>query len=54
VIKPEETLTEAIQKFIELPADTLQEKAFSARKAAEQLNRDTIYQWAEILARYTR
>ncbi len=54
VINPEETLTEAIQKFIELPADTLQEKAFSARKAAEQLNRDTIYQWAEILARYTR
>lgn len=54
IISPEESLTEAIQKLIELPSDTLQTKAFSARKAAEQLNRDTIFQWAEVLARYTK
>lgn len=51
-LQPDQTLTQAIQKITELPQNTLQEKANSARNAAEQLNRQTILQWANILAKY--
>lgn len=45
-------LVDAIRPLLDLPAEHWSQKAFAARKAAEQLNRETIRQWAEVLARY--
>lgn len=53
-LNPEDTLTKAIGRLLELPAEEWQRKAFTCRKAAEQLNRDTIHQWAEVLAKYSQ
>lgn len=53
-LNPEDTLTKAIGRLLELPEEEWQRKAFSCRRAAEQLNRDTIRQWAEVLARYSQ
>lgn len=47
-----EGLTAAITKLVQLPADTWQTKANTCRQAAEQLNQQTVLQWAEILAKY--
>lgn len=47
-----ETLTEAIKKLLQLPTEELERKAFVARHAAEQLNRETIHQWSAVLAKY--
>ncbi|MDA1069045.1 MAG: glycosyltransferase [Verrucomicrobia bacterium] len=53
VLKKEESLTQSIKGLLKLPADSLLKKAFTARKAAEQLNRDTILQWSQVLAKYS-
>ena len=53
-LKPEDTLTKAISRLLELPAGEWQQKAFTCRTAAERLNRDTIRQWAEVLAKYSQ
>ncbi|MEM8867668.1 MAG: glycosyltransferase [Verrucomicrobiota bacterium] len=51
---PGETLTEAIKKLLQLPTQELEQKAFIARRAAEQLNRETIHQWSTVLAKYAK
>ncbi|MGC6455612.1 MAG: glycosyltransferase [Coraliomargaritaceae bacterium] len=43
-------LATAIERLIHLPADEWQRKASVCRSAAEQLNRETILQWARMLA----
>lgn len=48
----EEGLTSTIQRLIDLPSETWQNKAMICRRAAEQLNRETVLQWAEVLAKY--
>jgi len=45
-------LVDAIRPLLREPSAYWQQKAFAARRAAEQLNRETIDQWAEMLARY--
>lgn len=53
-LNPEDTLTKAIARLLELPPEEWQRKAFTCRQAAERLNRETIDQWAEVLAKYTQ
>ena len=53
-LMPEDTLTKAIRKLLELPAEEWQRKADICRKAAEQLNRETVLQWANVLAKYAK
>ncbi len=53
-LQQDESLTDTIKKLLPLPATYWQEKAHAARKAAEQLNHETISQWAEILAKYVK
>ena len=45
-------LVDVIRPLLERPADYWQRKAFAARRAAEQLNRETILQWAAVLAKH--
>lgn len=51
-LNPEDTLTKAIRRLLELPPEEWQRKAEICRKAAEQLNRETVLQWANVLAKY--
>ncbi|WP_269525693.1 glycosyltransferase [Coraliomargarita parva] len=46
------SLTDTLRPLLDLPSEHWQQKAFAARCAAEQLNRNTIGQWAEVLAKY--
>ena len=45
-------LADAIRALLQLSTTELHHKARSARNAAEQLNRETIGQWASVLANY--
>ena len=45
-------LASAIQELIKLPAEEWKERAKACRSAAEQLNRETIFQWAGLLAKH--
>lgn len=49
-LQKEDDLATAIQSLIALPAEEWQRKATICRDAAEQLNRETILQWAQMLA----
>ena len=51
-LEPEQDLTLAIRDLAERPEAIWQQKASICRAAAEELNRQTILQWAEILAKY--
>lgn len=53
-LSPDETLSEAIARLITLPPGIWQEKAQLARQAAEQLNEETVQQWADVLNRYAQ
>ncbi len=53
-LNPEDTLTKAIRRLLELPPEEWQRKAAICRKAAEQLNRETVLQWANVLAKYAK
>lgn len=53
-LEPDESLTEALSRIIKLSAEVWQTKAYAARRAAEQLNEETIRQWVEVLARALR
>ncbi|MGB0258690.1 MAG: glycosyltransferase [Coraliomargarita sp.] len=53
-LNPEDTLTKAISRLLELPAEEWQRKADICRNAAEQLNRETVLQWASVLANYAK
>jgi len=45
-------LLDSIRPLLDLPAEHWQQKAFASRRAAERLNRETILQWAAVLAKY--
>ena len=49
VLEPGQPLEDAIEHLLRLPSAARQQQAFAARKAAEQLNRETILQWAAVL-----
>lgn len=49
-----ESLSEAITQLIALPADVWMDIATRSRKAAEQLNNETVQQWANVLERYIK
>ena len=51
-LEAEQDLTLAIRDLAERPEAIWQQKASICRAAAEELNRQTILQWAEILAKY--
>lgn len=53
-LSPDETLSDAIARLVALPPETWQQKAQLARKAAEQLNDETVQQWADILLQYVQ
>lgn len=52
-LEPHQSLTDALSPILRLPADVWQTKARDARRAAEQLNDETITQWIKVLARCT-
>lgn len=49
-LEPNQSLTEALNPIIQLPADAWQSKAHTAREAVEHLNDETISQWVKVLA----
>jgi glycosyltransferase involved in cell wall biosynthesis len=51
-LQPGQELSAAIQDLIKLPAEEWERRASACRSAAEQLNRETISQWAGLLARH--
>ena len=51
-LKPGQDLTIAIRNLAERPEAIWQQKASFCRAAAEELNQQTILQWAEILVKY--
>lgn len=53
-LSPDETLTQAIERLLQLPAEGWQQKAMLSRQAAEILNNETVEQWAEVLTRYAK
>lgn len=53
-LNSDDTLTGAIGRLLELPTEEWQRKAIACRDAAEQLNHNTINQWTEVLATYSR
>ncbi|NBB80202.1 MAG: glycosyltransferase [Verrucomicrobia bacterium] len=48
-LEQDQPLTDALSAILKLPADTWQRKGRDARKAAEQLNDETITQWISVL-----
>lgn len=51
-IGPDETLSGALRRLRAMPADHWQAQASAARAAALGLHRETIRQWADVVARY--
>lgn len=47
-------LIDALREILALPHDHLRQKAEAARTAAEALNHQTVQQWLDVLAKYSR
>ena len=54
VLPADETLASALARLQALPPETWAAKRLAARAAAEQLNRETVAQWADFVSRYAR